>query len=479
MDIDVLDKSLNAILGQFTPTNMGARLFMLKNDLEDMNNFLVFFHERFHYLQMIFTSYGQLKWGAYRTNSMSIIELLVKLTNDFGVPVKIPIKEYLEEGTEEGIKIAYNISVQELKYKIYKVIEYGSNSTKASKYFKSIIKAGNPEIYLNEVKYNFRVIDIIESFAKFEEAMLGKMVTGKNLNELIDTNKLNLEYYLALHYFIEKVGVERLFEFPVVCELSLMCAHIPSAVSIENLKKYAPNWRFIKIIDVIKDPIDLPNIELYNDKSFRDYCDYVLKKCDYESISESWEAAREYANSCDLTMSQEMIRAIDYKMSHPWMLTYPMKNHFSFMSEEFNNFQPYFTITNDEIFYNTSFIEISEIIFENHLQALSEQICGYKSNYCQDSFKLMCGDTFMGTFACPHYLSNECDGHIDSNTILPSLIMNKNSDIKSGCTFEIFLNFCGLSIKNINIGMMSYVDIDEILENLGKNYDILDKGKDV
>ena len=85
----------------------------------------------------------------------------------------------------------------------------------------------------------------------------------------------------------------------------------------------------------------------------------------------------------------------------------------------------------------------------------------------------------MGTFACPHYLSNECDGHIDSNTILPSLIMNKNSDIKSGCTFEIFLNFCGLSIKNINIGMMSYVDIDEILENLEKNYDILDKEKDV
>ena len=45
MDINMLNKSLRAIRGQFTPTSMGARIFMDKDELEKPDNWLVLFHE--------------------------------------------------------------------------------------------------------------------------------------------------------------------------------------------------------------------------------------------------------------------------------------------------------------------------------------------------------------------------------------------------------------------------------------------------
>lgn len=469
MDISMLNKCLRAIRGNFTPISMGARVFVDKDELEEPTNFLVLFHERFHYFQMIFTPYGQLKWGAYRTNSVDIIELWANLTDELGVSKKIPIKEYLKDETEEGIKIAYNIAVKDLMYDIYNAIEYGFNACKGSKRFPSIDdSSGCPVIFIDGQEYSFRVIDILESFAKFEEAMLGELITEKNLDELINPDRLNSEYYSALYYFIEQVGVERLIEFPVVCELALMSAHIPSPTSVEMLKKYAPNWRFIKIIEVIKDSTNLPDIDFNDDESFWKYCEYVLNKCDYENIFDSWKTASEYANSSDLTMSIEMQRAIEYKLSHPWLLTYPMRSFSEFISDDFNSFQPYFTITEDGIFYNAQFIKDEEIILENHLQALAQQICGHTSKYCQDSFRLMCGYSFMGALTCPHYLNGDCDGYIDADSTLPKLRLDGESNILNGCTFEMLLNLHGLSIKNIIVGMMSYVNFEEVVESVKK-----------
>lgn len=475
MNSNMLNKSLRAIRGQFTPTSMGARVFMNNDELEEPENFLVLFHEKFHYFQMIFTPYGQLKWGCYRTNSIDIINTWVNLTDKLITPKKIPIKEYLNDETEEGVKIAYNIALQDLMFKIYSAIEYGPN-TLEKKYFPSINDSSMcPVIFLDGEKYSFRVIDILESFAKFEEAMLGELITENNLDELIDPDRLNPEYYSALYYFIEQVGVERLIEFPIVCELALMSAHIPSPTSVELLKKYAPNWRFIKIIEVIKDSSNLPDIDIYDDESFCKYYEYVLNKCDYENIIDSWKAASKYANSSDLTMSIEMQRAIDYKMAHPWVLAYPMRSFTEFTSDEFNSFLPYFTITENGVFYNTQYIKNEEIILENHLQALAQQICGHVSKYCQDSFKLMCGYTYMGTLTCPHYLNGDCDGYIDEESHLPDLRLDEKSNILSGCTFEMFLNLNGLSIENIIIGMMSYVDFDEVVksaENILSNLNV-------
>lgn len=463
MDINELSNSLSAILGQFTPSNLGSRLFMEREEIETPQNFLIWFHERFHYLQVIFTPYGHLKWGAYRTFASDIVECWIGLSKELNLQKKIPINEYWLDDTKDSIKVACNVLIYDLMNDIYKIVEQGSTTHNIFSVFKSFDQSTCcPIINLNGKDYNLRGVDILESFAKFEEAMLGELITNQTIDEIIDPNILTPEYYVALYFFIEKLGPERLVEFPVVCELSLSTPNIPSPSSKENFCKNAPNWRFVKIIETIKNAEDLPIIDFNNDSSFYEYSNAVLRLCGYETFDEVWYGAEKYAKQSDLTMAKEMASAIEYKKKHPWMLSYPMVNQEEFFSYTFNRFVPYFTILDDGVSYNCETIKSEELVFENHLQAFAQQICGYKSKYCQDSFKLMCGYTYMGLKVCPHYISGECDGHIDQHTQLPKLILDSKSNIKKGCTFEIFLKSIGVELKELNIGNMTMVTYEEI-----------------
>ena len=287
---------------------------------------------------------------------------------------------------------------------------------------------------------------------------------------IINPNKLNPEYYSALYYFIETLGPERLVEFPIACELALATAHIPLPSSIENFQKYAPNWRFIKLVEKLKTIENLPTIDYNDNKTFFDYANTVLLACEFETLDEAWVAAEEYAEMSDLTMAEEMKAAIRYKKKHPWMLSYPMCNEDDFFSVEFNRFEPYFTIMDDAISYNSDHVRSEELVVENHMQALAQQICGYPSRYCRDSFKLMCGFSYMGTNNCPHYLNGECDGYVDAEPQLPELILDEDSNIKSGCSFELLLKSHNIDIKDIEVGIMRLVTYDEITNAAKKHF---------
>lgn len=463
MDSKLLSDALSALKGQFIPSNLGSRLFMERSELETPDKFLVWFHERFHYLQTVFTPYGHLKWAAYRTSTADIVDAWVNLSLLLNQPRKIPIREYLLDDTPESIKLASNIWIKDLPYDLYKIVERGTTTYKNMSLFGGLTyETCCPMIMLQGQEYHFVGIDILESFAKFEEAMLGEIIMGKTLDELIDPNKLTPEYYSALYYFVEMVGSERLNEFPIVCELALATAHIPAAYSLENFYKYAPNWRFVNIVKKIQTMDNLPSIDYHNNESYFNYTNTVLSACGYETLNEAWLSAEEYAEMSDLSMAKEMKAAIEYKKTHPWMLAYPMCNADEFLSEDFNRFKPYFTIMEDGVSYNSTNIRSEELLLEDHIQALAKQICGYISPYCRDSFKLMCGFSYMGTNTCPHYLSGECDGYVDHDTELPKLILDEYGNIKSGCTFDMILKDHNIDIKDIDVGLMRTVKYDEI-----------------
>lgn len=273
-------EALSALLGQFTPENLGSRLFMERSDLLTPENFLVWFHERFHYLQVVFTPYGHLKWASYRTSTTDIIEAWANLSLMLNQPRRLPIKEYLLNDTPESVKLACNIWLCDLKNDIYKIVERGGTSCGNMSLFAGLTyETCCPIIMIYGQEHRMRGIDILESFAKFEEAMLGEIITGRTLDELINPNKLNPEYYSALYYFIETLGPERLVEFPIACELALATAHIPLPSSIENFQKYAPNWRFIKLVEKLKTIENLPTIDYNDNKTFFDYANTVLLPC--------------------------------------------------------------------------------------------------------------------------------------------------------------------------------------------------------
>ncbi|WP_313569187.1 hypothetical protein [Acetoanaerobium noterae] len=163
-------------------------------------------------------------------------------------------------------------------------------------------------------------------------------------------------------------------------------------------------------------------------------------------------------------MEREMKYAIEYKKSHPWILSYPMKNPLDFYSQNFNRFQPIFTMTYDKVYYNLLNISSAELIFENHYQALTLQICGKISKRCIYTDMLQCGFSYFGLKSCPHQMNEQCDGHIDKSSVLPPIKLDNKQNIIEGCSFEIILNCIGTSITEIDIGNINrIVKLDDLL----------------
>jgi hypothetical protein len=134
-----------------------------------------------------------------------------------------------------------------------------------------------------------------------------------------------------------------------------------------------------------------------------------------------------------------------------------MANPDEFMGEEFNRFYLLFTITENEVFYNVSHIDQSELLLENKFQSLASQIVGYRSKYNMYPNSLQCADSYYGIRSCKHWMDGTCDGHLCADSEIPKLVMDEKNNIQDGCMLEIVLNIIGTSIREIEIGKTGYI----------------------
>lgn len=344
MRIEFCEESLKTIKGSFSPAQMSTKLFMGADELTEEANFLVAFHERFHYLQFIFTPYGHHKWGISRSAVSDIVDTWIG-KKDSNISRKVPAYTAVDDGDSDSVKAVAQIAMFDFAWRFSDLSE--RSSLFQDEWDVLGMDPGDvaPVIECMGCSYRLQGVDIIECFAKFEEALAGYSFFGKELFETIDPDRLDPTYYLALYYFIDQVGSDRIHEFPVVCELALSTAHLLSPSDKFSYKENHPAWRFIRIVDYLKTVRPILNPD--SDESFIRYCDSVLSACGYGKIQECWQSAFEYANSSDLSMSQEMARAIEYKRNHPRCLSYLFWDKESFTSDELGSFQPNFVITDN------------------------------------------------------------------------------------------------------------------------------------
>ena len=435
-----------AINGQFFPEQMSSRLYMPTEEVS--RKYQTAFHERFHYLQYIFTPYGHVKWGANRTFSSDILDIW--LSQDLTKKKKIPVAEYLENN-DNSLKILCSIMMQDFTKRLSNITDGLAVTTDELKLVgvqedKRLV----PEIKIEGKSFILNGIDIIENFAKYEEAILAFLVENRDINETINPNFLHPRYYSALYYFIEQVGMDRLEEFPIACELALCFSHLPHVNDEMSMRNYHPAWRFVKIVDFLKNKEIKYNI--FDNDTFWEYTTLILKGCGFEGWDKLWSPAEEYAKQCELSMSKEMLLAIEYKKSHPWCLSYPMANVKEFFGEEFNRFYPLFIITENEVFYNVVRVNRSELLLENEIQSLVSQIIGYKSKYNLYPNSIQCADNYFGIKSCKHWLDGTCDGHLCNDSEVPQMVLDDEKNIIDGCMLEICLNIWGTSIKEIEVG---------------------------
>lgn len=462
-----VNDTLDAIRGKFKLQQLTAFLNMQETEISKPENYVIWFHERFHHLETIFTPYGHLKWGSYRTVSADVINYWLSLTDNKLSNRKIPIAQYLNNPNQNDIKVVTNIWMQDWMYQIYAQFERGITSESLRNIFGIENKHIGPQIILDNTEYQIKGIDILESFAKFQEAVLGDLIGNKKFSETLDINNLNPEYFSALIYFFSKVGSERFCEFPIACELSLAVSHLPHPKCEDSFERFSIGYRFAKIVDYISNHPELKNPNIFYNSSFFDYANRVLSDCGFETYETIWDSAEEYVTDVNLEIAKEMRRAITYKKNNPWMLSFPFRTIEDFSSQEFNSFNPLITATNDTLLYSLNSITPTELMFELHFQALSMQICGRMSERCMYPNMLQCGCSYFGINNCQHQLRGECDGYIDKTSILPELEFDENSDIKSGCTMELILLQYGSTIKEIEVGNISkqvdFFDIKKVI----------------
>lgn len=442
---------------------MSAMLSMKADELTEEANFLVAFHERFHYLQFIFTPYGHHKWGINRSAVSDIVNTWIG-EKDSNLSRKVPAYTAIDDGDNNNVKVIAQIAMLDFAWRFSDLLEglnlfqdewdlLGMDSEDAA-----------PVIECMECSHRLQGVDIIECFAKFEEALAGYLFFGKELYESIDPDRLDPRYYLALYYFLDQVGLDRLHEFPVVCELALSPVHLLSPLGKLSYKENHPAWRFVRIVDYLK--TTRPILDLDSDESFIRYCDLVLSACGYGKIQECWQSVLEYANSSDLSMSQEMVRAIEYKRSHPRCLSYLFWDKETFTSNELGSFQPNFVITENVVLYNFEKLNPTELMLENEMQALALQIIGRPSKHTIYPKSLLCADAYFGIKECGYYRDGSCSGHLTADSIIPKTVLDDNKNIVEGCPLEMVLNTLGTSIGEIEVEKIARKSFKEIGDKL-------------
>lgn len=437
-----LDNQLESILrGRFDPEQYSIKIF--DTNYEENSSYLVFFHERYHHFQNIFSPYGHMKWSIDRDNSNQIIKKWVELTNDLDVKKIVPISAYLSEENIDSIKVLYNMYFYYLSIRLQLIAEGKSIAESDLKLMGYNYEDIIPKITINENQYELNGIDVIESCAKFQEAMLAYTFERIDINEIISPDKLDERYYIALYYFIENLGMDRINEFPIVCELSLAFSELILPDNLKRLYKNHIAWRFIKIIDFLKE--HHLKLKDFSEKSFLDYTNTILEGCNYDTWDILWNKWQKYENNCDLKFSTEMSKLIDYKKSHLWILSYPL----FYLNEIINNalLSPHYIILEQGVFYNGNLID--EIFFENNFKALSNQIIGIDSKYRQYPCSLMCADQYYGLKQCKYFLNGDCDGHVDYSTQFPMLELDNDDNIINGCEFEVVLKLCDIDLNEI------------------------------
>lgn len=450
---NVMENIYKSIRGSFTPEQFGVFLNMDSSEVDD--NYLVAFHETFHYWQSVFTPYGHMKWACDRSVSAEVVNIWLAATSDAPSSRFLPAAGMIGSNDEKQVSGAAQIYIQDLTRQMIYTSERAWTNPKLQLVLPIDMEELTPTIELNGNKYQMNGIDILEGFAKFQEAMLAYLVENKEFDEIIDPKRLRPEYYSAFSYFIDRVGYERILEFPVACELALSASKQCFVDQQEKWKEHYPAWRYVKIIDAIShfdqaDYLTIDNLEA----NFTSYVDRTLRSCGYMGWDECWDSVIEYARQMEMNISNDMVSAIEFKRKYPWILSFPFIDREVY--ELMNAFHPYYYIMTDDTRYAVNSQMLGqEVMFENHFQSFAHQICGHISPRCMDCGKLQCGFSYYGIKQCKYLLEGSCDGHIDCNSELPPIVLAENGDIVEGCLFEAFLNVMGLSIKDMVITDMS------------------------
>ncbi len=242
-------EELKAIKGSY---NIAQQHIFINREFLDLDtletkDFRLYFHELYHHWQSLFTSYGQLKWGAYRTFYMDVVNIWMSGTEGTGSYRILPYANLINEGSTEFSRCAIQLHLQLNIMSLLSLNERSRLSNEIISLLNLDYERLIPKVSIEGIEYDLNGLDIIETYAKYQEAMFGFLMLDVPFEETFNLKHLNKEYYFAYLYFIDKLKGAREFEFPAICELALSGGNFSNPSVDESWFSNHIGWRFIRI----------------------------------------------------------------------------------------------------------------------------------------------------------------------------------------------------------------------------------------
>ncbi|MBN8442397.1 MAG: hypothetical protein J0M28_11975 [Thauera sp.] len=459
---DINQPWLEQIFGSFNASRLDMRLFgrspeSFHPDSATVAAMATYVHEHMHYFQTLFTGFGHILWSSHRQSSGYSVRKWKELART-GLGYRFPFAAYSDDPA--GGQVAW--VVDNTARDVSRISAARFNLPIPNCTFRELKTrlittdwVINPVVEIAGEKVCLQGKDILEGQAHFVERTLVEALTSSG-DIAWDRKGVPAQYTRAFDYFIERCGLTRSAEFPVICDLAQQTSWVPALPATEDdWRKSSPSWRFVQITDLIAadcnlsfgGPADWPSRFIY-------LASDIFKRLGYLSpekvIEERLSAFTRVPELLDV--EQVMKAAMEFRSERPWMAANPAAD-LTWLEELLEKFRaPSVVIDGAFVKFGEAPVNGSQIVFELHFQALANQLIGPIKIDDDGNGVLQCGfGQFKVDRGCPYQISHNCSTHFRPSGEPPVPTARLDNDEVDGCSFAFGLQSITGDLKKIQL----------------------------
>lgn len=429
-----------------------------------------YFHESVHWWQTAMTGYGQTAWHLFRQLTGFVFREWCETTMPHSNGRLISIHSLLA-GSEK-----HNARLHSVLWSAENTLRIASARFRLSdpaKTFRSLFLhpppgAGpwnvNPQIELNGEEYFLQGVDVIESHAHWNEVMFRSVLRGDPVKRIAPWN-VSLKYRLAFEWFTSQVGQERMWLFPIICDLALHTIWNDMPQTEDEWQKTSPSWRFHRLTSAVVEGqvqhADLPELLL----DYPAAADNLLRHCDLPELASVIGAAlaRERYRQPNMLIEQRMFAAMRFRQEHPFCVAIPWINP-DILEQMAHVYGPPIIQIAGQLNLNLPAIPaepsiscdpnafMTEVVGELMLQAFVMQVLGKEPEVQPIPGRLQCGLSYFNINGnCQHQVTDNCPGSFVPSEGSPFPIADYAEDETLGCPFERFLAAADIVVKDLRL----------------------------
>ncbi|QUY45434.1 hypothetical protein [Acaryochloris marina] len=457
---------MDAVLGSFNPLRLHMRLNNFPEDKEDPSTVPIeaqatMVHEYAHYLQILFTGFGQISWDFNRQLTGFLFNEWNQLSRSQGVKRYLPLA-YLSNISLDNFMqgLLVNTASKDMlnlaRARFYlsnpeiKIFELGITDLKKDWFV-------NPRINLKNTTHILQTKDITEGQAYFIESEFLEVMHNIPRNISLDKSAISKQYWLAYEWFIEICGEQRYKEFPIICDLAMQTSweHIKPKC-IDEWQDSHPAWRFIKLTLALSESDEL---KLKDDEEwpnhYSSYSSSLLNTCQYKSLEDIFiERLTSFGRRQELLeLEKIMQRGMRFRIDNNMYAGNPLSDLYLWQKIS-NSFPiPFAQINGKMNSFGPQSTELSnEIVIELQFQAFAYQILGEFSNEAKQEKSVECAfSKFNISQGCEYQRSHSCSGRYQVHAGPPHAVeVDRNGDF-TGCSFEALFLSAGFQSTDIDV----------------------------